>query len=559
MLGLRSIAVGLVGLCAVAGAVHAQTPKDTLIIGMSQFPPNLHPAIEATVAKVYPMRLGYRPIAGFNDDKKMECFLCTEVPTLANGRAKLVSLPGGKKGMAVRFTLHPKSSWGDGTPITAKDVAFSWALGSKPESGFSRAELFQKISRVEAVDAKTFVLHMNEVSYDFADLADFGLVPAHLEDAVVKGLKSPADYRKNTTFNRAPTTAGLWNGPYMATQVQSGAFMVFERNPHWWGQKPHFKRITVKTIENTATLEANLRSGDVDMVSGELGLSIDQGLALAAEPAAQQKYEFSFPPMLLYERILMNQEHPALKDKLVRQALLHGIDRETLVKQLVGGKFPVAHTWVNPLEPGFDANVQKYNFDPSRAKALLDQAGYRPGPGGIRVHANGQRLSLEYMTTAGNKLRELIQQVLQNQWKQIGVEVVIKNVPARTFFGETLKKRQFSGLGQSAFSSTPEIPPVATLSTDGIPTASNNYGGQNYSHFSHPSMDRLINELQAELDPTKRKLLWIQMQKVFTDELPELPLFFRTDVWVVPKWMTGVLRPGQLPASTYTAETWGVR
>ena len=139
------------------------------------------------------------------------------------------------------------------------------------------------------------------------------------------------------------------------------------------------------------------------------------------------------------------------------------------------------------------------------------------------------------------------------------MEVVIKNVPARTFFGETLKKRQFSGLGQSAFSSTPEIPPVATLSTDGIPTASNNYGGQNYSHFSHPSMDRLINELQAELDPTKRKLLWIQMQKVFTDELPELPLFFRTDVWVVPKWMTGVLRPGQLPASTYTAETWGVR
>ncbi|OYT92359.1 MAG: peptide ABC transporter [Burkholderiales bacterium PBB3] len=544
---------------AGAGLAQAQAPKDTLVIGMSQFPSNLHPAIESTVAKVYAMRLGYRPIAGFNDDKKMECFLCTEIPTISNGRAKLVDLPGGKKGMTVRFTLHPKATWGDGTPLTSKDVAFSWALGAKPESGFSRAELFRKITRVETVDAKTFVLHMNKVAYDFADLVDFGLVPAHLEDSVVKGLKSPADYNKNTTYNREPTKAGLWNGPYLATQIQSGAFMVFERNPHWWGQKPHFKRITIKTIENTATLEANLRSGDLDMTSGELGLSIDQGLSMAAEPAAQQKYDFSFPPMLLYERIVMNQDHAALKDKRVRQALLLGIDRETLVKQLVGGKFPVAHTWVNPLEPGFDTNVTKFAFDPSRAKALLEQAGYKPGPGGIRVNAAGQRLSMEYMTTAGNKLRELIQQVLQNQWKQIGVEVVIKNVPARTFFGETLKKHQFSGLGQSAFSSTPESPPVTTLSTEGIPTATNNYGGQNYSHFSNPVMDRLINELQAELDPAKRKLLWTQMQTVFTDELPELPLFFRTDVWVVPKWMTGVLRPGQLPASTYTAETWGAR
>ncbi|OYU75524.1 MAG: peptide ABC transporter, partial [Alphaproteobacteria bacterium PA3] len=146
-----------------AGTALAQAPKDTLVIGMSQYPSSLHPAIESTVAKVYAMRLGYRPIAGFNDDKKMECFLCTEIPTIANGRAKLVDLPGGKKGMLVRFTLHPKASWGDGTPLTSKDVAFSWALGAKPESGFSRAELFRKITRVEILDAKTFVLHMNKV------------------------------------------------------------------------------------------------------------------------------------------------------------------------------------------------------------------------------------------------------------------------------------------------------------------------------------------------------------------------------------------------------------
>ena len=538
---------------------HAQAVKDTLVIGMSQYPPSLHPGIDPTVAKTYGIRFAYRPIATYNDDRQMQCFLCTEVPTIANGRAKLVDLGGGKKGLTVKFTLLPQAKWGDGTPITSKDVAFTWSIGSKVESGFARPALFQKITKVEVIDDKNYILHMNKAEYDFADMFDFALIPAHLEEPVVKALSNPADYNKNTNYSRTPTTAGLWNGPYKLTQLQSGAFMVFEPNPHWWGQKPHFKRITLKTIENTATLEANLRSGDIDYISGVLGLSMDQGLAMAKEPAMQQKYNFEFPLGLIYEHIDLNRNNPVLKDKRVRQALLLGIDRETLVKQLVDGKFPVAHSWVNPMDPGYDANVTKYPFDPAKAKTMLDQAGFKPGADGIRANAAGQRLSLEYMTTAGNKLRELIQQVLQNQWKQIGVEVVIKNVPARTYFGETLKKQQFTGLAELAWSSNPEEPPTNTLATSAIPNAENNFGGANYSQFSDPTMDKLIADVQRELDPAKRKPLWAQMQKIYTEELPVLPLFFRTDVYVVPKWLTGVVRPGKLPSNYYGQETWGVR
>jgi peptide/nickel transport system substrate-binding protein len=511
------------------------------------------------VAKTYGMRFAYRPIATYNDDRQMQCFLCTEVPTVANGRAKLVDLGGGKKGLTVKFTLLPQAKWGDGTPISTKDVAFTWSVGSKPESGFARPALFQKITKVEVIDDKNYVLHMNKAEYDFADMFDFALLPAHLEEPVVKGLSTPADYNKHTNYSRNPTVAGLWNGPYKLTQLQSGAFMVFEPNPHWWGQKPHFKRITLKTIENTATLEANLRSGDVDFISGVLGLSMDQGLAMSKEPAMQQKYHFEFPLGLVYEHIDTNRSNPLLADKRVRQALLLGIDRETLVKQLVDGKFPVAHSWVNPMDAGYDPNVTKYPFDQAKAKALLDQAGFKPGADGIRANAAGQRLSLEYMTTAGNKLRELIQQVLQNQWKQIGVEAVIKNVPARTYFGETLKKQQFTALAELAWSSNPEEPPTNTLASSAIPNAANNYGGANYSQFSDPTMDRLIGEVQRELDPAKRKPLWAQMQKIYTEELPVLPLFFRTDVYVVPKWLTGVVRPGKLPSNYYGQETWGVR
>ena len=558
---MKKTLVSLISTAAllVPTLAPAQAVKDTLVIGMSQYPPSLHPGIDPTVAKVYGMRFGYRNIASYNDNRQMQCFLCTEVPTIANGRAMVVDLGGGKRGLTVRFTLHPQAKWGDGTPITTRDVAFTWSVGIKPEIGFARPDLFQRITKVEVIDAKTFVLHMNKAEYDFATMSDFSLLPAHLEEPVVKALTNPADYNKHTNYSRAPTTPGLWNGPYKLTQIQSGAFLVYEPNPHWWGPKPHFKRITLKTIENTATLEANLRSGDVDFISGVLGLSVDQGLAMFDDPAMQQKFNFEFPLALLYEHIDLNRSNPVLKDKRVRQALLYGIDRETLVKQLVAGKFPVAHSWVNPLNPGYDANVLKYPFDQAKAKALLDQAGFKAGADGIRVNATGQRMSLEYMTTAGNKLRELIQQVLQNQWKQIGIEVVIKNVPARTYFGETLKKQQFTGLAQLAWSSIPDEPPTNMLASSAIPTAENNFGGANYSQFNHPAMDKLIAEVQSELDPAKRKPLWAEMQKIYTDELPVLPLFFRTDVYVVPKWLTGVLKPGQLPAGPAAVEFWGVR
>ena len=132
----------------------AQAVKDTLVVGMSQYPSSLHPGIEPTTAKTFAMRFGYRPISTYNDDNKMQCFLCTEVPTIANGRAKVVDLGGGKKGLTVRYTLHPQAKWADGTPITSKDVAFSWSLGVKPESGFARPDIFQRISKVEIIDAK---------------------------------------------------------------------------------------------------------------------------------------------------------------------------------------------------------------------------------------------------------------------------------------------------------------------------------------------------------------------------------------------------------------------
>src|SRR5262249_34040591 len=154
--------------------------------------------------------------------------------------------------------------------------------------------------------------------------------------------------QKQTTFSRAPATPGLFNGPFMITDYKSGQQVVLEPNPHWAGTKPGFKRIVLRLIENTAALQANLLSGDVDMVAGEgVGLTIDQAIALRKQNP--DKFEYIFKPSLTYEHIDLKSDNPILADIKVRRALLIGIDRQTLVDRLFEGMQPVADSWVNKL------------------------------------------------------------------------------------------------------------------------------------------------------------------------------------------------------------------
>jgi peptide/nickel transport system substrate-binding protein len=204
------------------------------------------------------------------------------------------------------------------------------------------------------------------------------------------------------------------------------------------------------------------------------------------------------------------------------------MDRPTMVDRLFHGTQPVAATWVNPLSPNYDAAIAAVKFDLPGAKALLKDAGWTPGPDGICRNQAGDRLSLEFSTTAGNRLRELQQQVLQSNLRNACVEVSIKNEPARTLFGQTLKQRVYSGMVMYAWSSNVTETPFRTLGSGQIPTSANNYGGANYPGFSDAQMDADIEAAQGELDPAKGKAIWADMQRIYAEQLPVLPLWSRT-------------------------------
>ena len=532
---------------------HPAAAKDDLVIGVAQFPSSMHPNVDAEVIKSYVLNFAIRPITAFDKDWKNSCLMCTELPTVENGLAKIEDEPDGKKGMSVTIKLKPDLKWGDGEAVTTKDLVFTQRVGADPASGFSNNHPWNRVRSIDVVDEHTATIHMNgiNVSYNQWDQ----LLPEHIEGPIYEKSKATGDYIKQTTYNRAPTTAGLYDGPFLVTAYQSGVQVVLEPNPHWAGPKPGLKRVVIKLIDNTAALQANLLSGDVDMAPGDApALTIDQVIAL--QKAHPDQFDYLFKPSLNYEHIDFKIENPILADLRVRRAMIYAVDRDTMVKRLFEGKQPVAATWVNPLDPNFTKDTAQYPYDPAKAKALLAEAGWTPGEGGICKNAKGERLSVEFATTAGNRLRELQQQVLQSQWKAACIEVTVHNEPARTLFGETLKQRKYTGLVMYAWSSAVGESPRRTLGSDNIPTAATNWGGSNAIAFNNPQMDKDIAESETDLDPSKVKPVWADMQKIYADQVPVLPLFFRAEQYVLPKWLKGFTPTGHGDYSSLWAENW---
>ncbi|MGY9014655.1 MAG: ABC transporter substrate-binding protein, partial [Rhodospirillales bacterium] len=242
-------------------------------------------------------------------------------------------------------------------------------------------------------------------------------------------------------------------------------------------------------------------------------------------------------------------------DKRVRKALLYALDRDLIVKQLFGGRQPVAHTSVSPLDWIVDKNTPSYKYDPKKAMQLLTEAGWKKH-GRKLVNAKAETLSFEIMTTAGNRSRELVEQVLQSQWRKIGIDVRIKNQPARVFFGQTVTQRRFKAMAMFAWISAPESVPRTTLHSDHIPSQENNFSGQNYTGYKSPEMDRLLEKIEIELDRTKRQKLWHRFQSIYADDLPVIPLYFRAEPYILPKWLKGLEPTGHQDPSSLWIENW---
>ncbi len=550
---------GAVLAAAVAVSPASAQDKKVLTIGISQEFEALNPVISQMAASSLIAKTVLRSLVTIDSNWKWVCVLCKELPSLENKLAKIVT-QGKDKRLVVSWELND-AKWGDGTPVTGEDVKFAWTVGKNPNVSVGEKDIYDRIVdiQVDAKNPKKFTMTFKEPRYDFYQLGTFYIIPKHIEGPVFEKTKGTAGaYEKQTMFNSNPLTPGLYNGPYRVADLKLGSHVTLERNPNFFGQAPAFERVVFKLIPNTQTLEANLLSGTIDMIS-ELGVAFDQALALEkrinANPALKKKFKVNFRQGPTYEHVTFNYKSPIVSDLRVRRALVQGVDRAKLVQALFEGRQPVALHNIHPLDPYYTDKVAKNAYDAAGAAKLLDEAGWKLNAKGIR-EKDGKPLSLTLMTTAQNKTRELVQVFLQSEWKKLGIEAKIKNEPARVFFGETVKKGIWPDLAMFAWVSSPDNPPRSTMHSGEIPTAKNSYGGQNGGSFKNAEADKLLNEIPNEFNFAKRKQLMERLQQIYAEELPAMPLYLRAEISVSPANITGYQLNGHQFYSTQSIEYW---
>ena len=527
---------------------------DELVIGMSTAPGTMNPVLSSMLATVFVNSMTGRPMTGFDADWKLVCFVCTELPTIDNGRARIVELPpdekgNARKGIEVDYELRPMT-WADGQPLTASDFKFTVEVGQNPKSGVPSGEDFRRILKFDIKDDRHFTLTRDRVTFDYNSFDSMPL-PAHIEKPIFDA--DPAQYRIRTAFDSDPANPGLAFGPYRIVELVPGSRIALERNPHWTGTPPAFRRVLLKAFENSASLQANLLSGNVDYIPGESGLSLDQALAIGERYA--DRYDVVFKPSLAYAHIDTNLDNPLLKDRRVRQAILMSIDRKAISDKLFSGKQPVADGNLNPLDPMFSAAARHYEFDPAAAARLLDAAGFLRSTNGIRQNEQGQRLSLVLAYASGNRVSDELAQVIQSELRQAGIELRLKAAPARIYFA-ALNQRDFDSLAMYSWVTSPQNVPRTTLHCDEIPTKQNGWSGQNFPGYCNPEMDKALDGAERELDSARRRAFFAEIERLYAEDLPVLPLYFRVDNFVIPKPLKGVTPTGNQFSSTLWIETW---
>lgn len=548
------IAAALLPVQSFAAPTNAE-----LKVGMAQEFENMNPLIMSMVATTWMYYIGNRALLTIDADGKWVPMLAKEIPSFQN---KLAKFSADKKSMTALWEIKENAKWGDGTPVTCKDFQLAHEIGSSPNVATPEREVWTRVTKIEADPAnpKKCTFTYDPARWDFYKMALFFPLPAHLEDEVFRKYKDANEgYARNTKYVTNPTLEGLYAGPYKVSEVKLGSHVVFVPNPQFYGEKPKIQKIIVKLIPNTGTLEANLRSGQIDKIA-DLGFTFDQALAFEKKIKAEKlPFEVQFKDSITFEYINMKLDNPILADVNVRHALTHAIDREQLVKALFEGRQKVAIHNISPIDPWYTADpkiVTTYPYNKKKAAELLDKAGWKLNASDGYRSKDGKKLSLQFMTTAGDKTRETVQTYLQSQWKAAGVEVIIKNEPARVFFGETLKKRKFEALTMSAWVSSPEENPKGVYHSKNIPTEANGWSGQNRVGWVNAKADKAMDDIDTEFDGTKRLKSIHEFLRQITLDSPVIPLYYRSDVCVIPKNLKNFRLSGHQFAETNEVEKW---
>ena len=406
--------------------------------------------------------------------------------------------------LSITFRLRRGVKWHDGQPFTAADV--KWTLENVWKTIHPRNQAtFGRVRAVETPDDHTVILRLSEPS-----LAILSSVNANGAQILPKHLYEGTDILSNP-YNNKP----VGTGAFVFKEWSRGSHIVLERNPDYWDKdKPYIDRIVFRVIPDAAARAAALEKGEVQYAAFS-PVPLKDAERLAKLPTLRVEtrgYEW-LSPWLFFD---LNVDNPQLKDVRVRRAIAHAIDRQAIARIVwYGFGKPAISPVPSTLAAFHDETVPQYPFDPKRAEALLDEAGFTRGPDGVRFSLTHDFLPYgdDYKRTG-----EYLKQAL----KRVGIEVTIRSQDTASFTKRVYGDRDFdiSSTWFAAFSD----PQVGVTRAYWSGWIGKNTPWTNGSGYRNPEIDGLIAQAQGEADQAKRIALFKQFQHIVQRDLPSIPL-----------------------------------
>ncbi|HZU06888.1 MAG TPA: ABC transporter substrate-binding protein [Chloroflexota bacterium] len=398
------------------------------------------------------------------------------------------------------FRLRPDIRWSDGQPITSADFKWTFEQARRPENAYPYVSNFDTIAAYEAPDPRTIVVTLKEPLAVGLENADAVVpLPKHIWEKLDWN-----DPNRNPEI-MAPTVV---SGPFKLKEWVRDSHAIFVANDLYFKGRPKLDTYEIRVVGTPQMAFQKLRAGEVDQAS------------IPPEDYEQAKrldhitvYEW-WPAAATWSYIGFNLRKPYLQDVTVRRALAHAVDRQLIIDKIQYGLAQPTYSAFTPTCWCYNPDVPRYDYDPARARALLAQAGWVPGPDNV-LTKDGQRLRLRLLFGPNsNKVRERIATVVQEEFRKLGVEVEIQGLEWAAFL-QAIKSPPFDwDLVVLGWVST--VDPHWMYQV----WAEQNIPQLNAGAYVNKRVEELFKQGAREFDRERRKQIYQEIQRILAEDVP---------------------------------------
>ena len=480
-------------------------------------------------------RIFYEPLAAWDPDGNLVPVLAAEIPDIENGGVAA-------DGMSVTWKIKKGVQWHDGEPFTADDVVFNWEYASDPATAATTIGDYRD-AKVEKIDPLTVRVRFEKPTPFWAGLfvaAGGMIIPKHLFEPY-KGANS-----RDAPANLKP----VGTGPYRFVEFKPGDLIRGERNPAYHiANRPYFDTIEMKGGgDAVSAARAVIQTGEYDyawnmQVEDEILVRLEnagnaRGRAEIVQSRAMEHIQINFADPWTEvdgERSSPKTKHPFLSDPAVRQALRLLVDRASVEKHIYGRTGVATGNFLNNPERFVSKNT-KWEFNVDKANQLLEEAGWKRGPDGVRAK-DGKKLKLVYQTSI-NAPRQKTQAIVKQACQKAGIDIELKSVTASVYFSSDVANpdtaRKFYSDIQMYTIGSPSVPDPGRFMQQfvswEIASKDNKWQGSNPTRWRNEEYDKIFRAAQDELDPVKRAGLFIKMNDMVVEDVAVIPVVNRR--WV---------------------------